>query len=257
MDERDDVGRARGDSHLGLELADERVGRRADGGGVSARARPWASLVLWTSSSRGSCTRTPSSAAGSSSSRRPALRLRGLRPTGTRGTTSPRFRPPSSGSRFRRARVPVIVNFGSPLEDRRRARRARADVRDSFVAGLDERSSFVAAEGAAQCIQVDFTPIGAHLFLGVPMHELSNSRRRRSRTCSAAGRRSRATGSRTRGRGRRASRCSTRSSRRDSRRRGGLLRKSSGPGARSCTRTATAPIGGHAAEQARAAAAGT
>jgi AraC-like DNA-binding protein len=71
------------------------------------------------------------------------------------------------------ARVPLIVNFGARWRIAKSASGA-ADVRDSFVAGLHERSTFVAAEGAAQCVQVDFTPIGAYLFFGVPMHELSN-----------------------------------------------------------------------------------
>ena len=69
--------------------------------------------------------------------------------------------------------VPLIVNFGARwrIAD---SVSGTGDRRDSFVAGLHERSTFVAAEGAAQCIQVDFTPIGAHLFFGIPMHELSN-----------------------------------------------------------------------------------
>jgi AraC-like DNA-binding protein len=70
-------------------------------------------------------------------------------------------------------RVPLIVNFGAHWRIGDGASSA-TDLRDSFVAGLYERSTFVAAEGAAQCLQVDFTPIGAHLFFGVPMHELSN-----------------------------------------------------------------------------------
>jgi len=70
-------------------------------------------------------------------------------------------------------RVPLIVNFGAHWRIAASASGA-PDVRDSFVAGVHERSTFVAAEGAAQCIQADFTPIGAHLFFGVPMHELSN-----------------------------------------------------------------------------------
>lgn len=70
-------------------------------------------------------------------------------------------------------RVPLIVNFGARWRIADSAS-GTPDVRDSFVAGIYERSTFVAAEGAAQCIQVDFTPIGAHLFFGVPMHELSN-----------------------------------------------------------------------------------
>lgn len=70
-------------------------------------------------------------------------------------------------------RVPLILNFGARwrIAD---SVAGKADLRDSFVAGLHERSTFVAAEGAARCIQVDFTPVGAHLFFGVPMHELSN-----------------------------------------------------------------------------------
>jgi AraC-like DNA-binding protein len=70
-------------------------------------------------------------------------------------------------------RVPLIVNFGAPwrLADDAGAAGER---RDSFVAGLYESSTFVAAEGTTACVQVDFTPIGAHLFLGLPMHELAN-----------------------------------------------------------------------------------
>ena len=70
-------------------------------------------------------------------------------------------------------RVPLILNFGARwrIAD---SVTGTGDVRDSFVAGLHQRSTFVAAEGAATCVQVDFTPIGAHVFFGVPMHELAN-----------------------------------------------------------------------------------
>ena len=70
-------------------------------------------------------------------------------------------------------RVPLIVNFGARWRIAESVSGA-ANIRDSFVAGIFDRSTFVEAEGAAQCIQVDFTPIGAHLFFAVPMHELSN-----------------------------------------------------------------------------------
>jgi AraC-like DNA-binding protein len=70
-------------------------------------------------------------------------------------------------------RVPLIVNFGARWRIADSTSGAH-ELRDSFVAGLHDHSTFVAAEGAATCIQVDFTPIGAHLFFGVPMHELSN-----------------------------------------------------------------------------------
>lgn len=70
--------------------------------------------------------------------------------------------------------VPLILNFGAGWKIAGSAGLDVAERRDSFVAGLYESPVYVAAEGAASCLQVDLTPIGAHLFLGVPMHELSN-----------------------------------------------------------------------------------
>ena len=71
-------------------------------------------------------------------------------------------------------RVPLIVNFGSRWRLSDGAAATSFDRRDSFLAGLYESSTFVAADGPAACVQVDFTPIGAHLFLGVPMNEVAN-----------------------------------------------------------------------------------
>jgi AraC-like DNA-binding protein len=70
-------------------------------------------------------------------------------------------------------RVPMIVNFAARWRIGADGSGA-GDRHDSFVAGLSESSAFVVAEDAACCLQVDFTPIGAHLFFGVPMHELTN-----------------------------------------------------------------------------------
>ena len=70
--------------------------------------------------------------------------------------------------------VPLIVNFGSRWRVGTSSDSSAAEITDSFVAGLYDRSAFVVAEGPASCVQVDFTPIGAHLFLGLPMHELAN-----------------------------------------------------------------------------------
>ncbi len=70
-------------------------------------------------------------------------------------------------------RVPLIVNFGARWQVAG-GRGLAPERHDSFVAGLSDTSAFVAAEGAAHCVQVDFTPIGARMFLGVPMHELTN-----------------------------------------------------------------------------------
>ena len=76
-------------------------------------------------------------------------------------------------SRCRRPRLPLIVNFGAPwnVAD---AEHGEPRAHDSFVAGLGERSSYVAATGPASCVQVNLTPLGAHMFFGLPMHELAN-----------------------------------------------------------------------------------
>jgi AraC-like DNA-binding protein len=69
--------------------------------------------------------------------------------------------------------IPVIVNFGARWEVADSAS-GPATRFDSFVAGLGERSSYVAAEGSASCVQVNLTPLGAHMFFGLAMHELAN-----------------------------------------------------------------------------------
>jgi AraC-like DNA-binding protein len=69
--------------------------------------------------------------------------------------------------------VPIIVNFGSQWNVAPSATGPEVGF-DSFVAGLGERSSYVAAAGAASCVQVNVTPLGAHMLFGLPMHELAN-----------------------------------------------------------------------------------
>ena len=67
--------------------------------------------------------------------------------------------------------LPLIVNFGSAWEVADSPSGPRTS-HDSFFAGLHQRSSYVAASGSASCLQVNFTPLGAFAFLGLPMHEL-------------------------------------------------------------------------------------
>jgi AraC-like DNA-binding protein len=43
----------------------------------------------------------------------------------------------------------------------------------SFVAGLDERSTVTEHDGEATGVEVNLSPLGAHLFLRVPMHTLT------------------------------------------------------------------------------------
>jgi AraC-like DNA-binding protein len=71
--------------------------------------------------------------------------------------------------------TPLIVNFGAEWQIAGSSDpTSRGERRGSFVAGLFESSAFVRAEGAASCVQVNLTPLGAHAFFGVAMHELAN-----------------------------------------------------------------------------------
>jgi AraC-like DNA-binding protein len=45
--------------------------------------------------------------------------------------------------------------------------------RATFVAGLHDAPAVVDSNGAAYCLQVDFTPVGAYRFFAVPMHHLA------------------------------------------------------------------------------------
>ncbi len=71
--------------------------------------------------------------------------------------------------------VPVIINFGPPyrLLDPADAR-VLARPRASFVSGLGEAGGLTESDGAALCVQVNLTPLGARAVLGVPMHELED-----------------------------------------------------------------------------------
>lgn len=68
--------------------------------------------------------------------------------------------------------VPVIINLGAAwgMLD---PQAVDPTLHDSFVAGFHQRHARVRATGRAHCIQVDFTPLGAYRFLGMPMHRLA------------------------------------------------------------------------------------
>jgi AraC-like DNA-binding protein len=71
--------------------------------------------------------------------------------------------------------VPVIINFGPPYRlldpaDGRPLARPRA----GFVSGLGEAGGMTESDGAARCVQVNLTPLGARSILGVPMCELED-----------------------------------------------------------------------------------
>lgn len=70
--------------------------------------------------------------------------------------------------------VVLIISLGPALQViDPRDKAASALTRSAFVAGLYE--SYVFVESKASCgLQVNFTPIGAHLFFGLPMNRLTN-----------------------------------------------------------------------------------
>ena len=67
--------------------------------------------------------------------------------------------------------VPLILSFGDPFRIRMGANRPQ-DHR-SFIAGLYDGYADVASTGCAHCMQIDFTPLGAHRFFALPMRELA------------------------------------------------------------------------------------
>src|SRR5262245_53757053 len=54
--------------------------------------------------------------------------------------------------------LPLIVNFDSPWQISASADGPREE-HGSFVAGLGDRSTYVAAAGPARCLQVNLTPL--------------------------------------------------------------------------------------------------
>jgi AraC-like DNA-binding protein len=67
--------------------------------------------------------------------------------------------------------VPLIINFGDPFRIRMGANES-VDHR-GFVAGLYDGYADVASTGRAHCMQVDFTPLGAHRFFAMPMCDVA------------------------------------------------------------------------------------
>lgn len=71
--------------------------------------------------------------------------------------------------------VIVIIGFGPKLETTYpELAPGRPTAHRSFVAGLHQTHCIVATPGSQSGVQVNLTPLGAHLLLGVPMHELTN-----------------------------------------------------------------------------------
>ena len=68
--------------------------------------------------------------------------------------------------------IPVIITFDTPyrvgpVDD------TSATSYRTFVAGLSDQPTIVGSGRRERCIQIDFTPLGARRFLGIPMHLLA------------------------------------------------------------------------------------
>jgi AraC-like DNA-binding protein len=71
--------------------------------------------------------------------------------------------------------VPLILNLGPPLGVRAAGDRF-GPLRPfgAFVAGLHQGPATTESRGTVRGVQINLTPLGAHRFLGLPMHELTN-----------------------------------------------------------------------------------
>jgi AraC-like DNA-binding protein len=72
-------------------------------------------------------------------------------------------------------RVVMIVNLGEPIRVLAPGGpEGWSDQPEGFFAGLHDSYALTETRGSQAGVQVDLTPVGAHLLLGLPMHELSH-----------------------------------------------------------------------------------
>lgn len=69
--------------------------------------------------------------------------------------------------------VPLIISLGSPFRIALGRDPAESDRQPSFAAGLYAGPVHIESDGAAECIQLDFTPLGAFRFFGGAIPQLT------------------------------------------------------------------------------------
>ena len=69
--------------------------------------------------------------------------------------------------------VPLIINLSDPFEIAFGRSPTTDDHYASFTSGIFPGFLLINSTGAAQCVQIDFTPLGAYRFFGMPMSELA------------------------------------------------------------------------------------
>ena len=70
-------------------------------------------------------------------------------------------------------RVVMIVNLGEPIRVSAPRRDGWSEQAVGFVAGLHDTYALTETRGSQAGMQIDFTPLGAHLLFGLPMDELA------------------------------------------------------------------------------------
>jgi AraC-like DNA-binding protein len=69
--------------------------------------------------------------------------------------------------------VPFIISFGTPFLIALGREPNAADRQPSFAAGLYAGPVLIESDGGAECVQVDFTPLGAYRFFGSAVVDLA------------------------------------------------------------------------------------
>ena len=70
--------------------------------------------------------------------------------------------------------VPLVISFGGPFAIALGRKPQPDENYASFTAGLFPGHVLIDSSGDSACVQVNFTPLGAYRFFGLPMRELSN-----------------------------------------------------------------------------------
>jgi AraC-like DNA-binding protein len=69
--------------------------------------------------------------------------------------------------------VPLIISFGTPFLIALGREPNAADRQPSFAAGLHAGPVYIESDGGAECVQLDFTPLGAYRFFGATVVDLA------------------------------------------------------------------------------------
>ena len=103
--------------------------------------------------------------------RAPSQRTAGLilGMTGYRETARGRFSQREPASLV----VPLIISFGTPFLIALGREPDATDRQPSFAAGLHAGPVYIESDGGAECVQVDFTPLGAYRFFGGTVVDLA------------------------------------------------------------------------------------